>query len=154
AIRSTTAAAGTAATTTRAAATARTATATTRAAAFASAPAAVTSTAATFAPARRSAGRRLGLGDQVRAEALGHHLALVDPAFDADPAGRRAGLEEAVVDVGAKRVQWHTAVRVAFGPRHLGAAEAAGDLDLDALGAGAHRRGQGAFHRAAEGDPV
>ena len=37
---------------------------------------------------------------------------------------------------------------------HLGTAEAAGDLDLDALGAGAHRRGQGAFHRPPEGDPV
>src|SRR4029079_1575627 len=93
-------------------------------------------------------------GDEVGAEGLRHHLALVDPAFDAAPPGRGAGLEEAVVDVGAQRVQRHATVGILFGPRHLGTAEAAGDLDLDALSAGAHRRGQGAFHRAAEGDPV
>jgi len=51
-------------------------------------------------------------------------------------------------------VQRNAAVGVAFGPRHLGPAEAAGNLDLDPFGAGAHRRGQGAFHRAAEGDTV
>ena len=87
-------------------------------------------------------------------EALGHDLALVDPALDADPAGRRARLGEAVVDVGAQGVERHAAVRVALGPRHLGAAEAAGDLDLHALRAGAHRRGQRALHRAPEGDAV
>ena len=86
--------------------------------------------------------------------ALGHDLALVDPALDADAAGRRARLVEAVVDVGAHRVQRHAAVGVGLGARHLGAAEAAGDLDLDALGAGAHRAGQRALHRAAEGDAV
>src|SRR5207249_8901652 len=32
--------------------------------------------------------------DLARAVALGHHLALVDPALDADPAGRRASLDE------------------------------------------------------------
>ena len=37
--------------------------------------------------------------------ALGHDLALVDPALHADAAERRLGLEEAVVDVGAQRVQ-------------------------------------------------
>ena len=102
----------------------------------------------------RTAGRRLVGVDQVGAEALGHDFALVDPAFDADAAGRRTGLEEAVVDVGAQGVQRHATVRVAFGPRHLGTAEAAGDLDLDALGAGAHRRGESAFHRAPEGDAI
>src|SRR5205085_9424831 len=88
------------------------------------------------------------------AVALGHHLAFVDPALDADPAGGRAGLEEAVVDVGAQGVQRHPSVRVALRARHLGATEAAGDLDADALRPGAHRRGQGPLHRAAEGDPV
>ena len=51
-------------------------------------------------------------------------------------------------------MQRHAAVGIAFGARHLGAAEATGDLHPDALGAGAHRRGQGAFHRPPEGDPV
>ena len=61
---------------------------------------------------------------------------------------------EAVVDVRTQRVQRHAAVGVALGARHLGAAQAAGDLDLHALGAGAHRARQRALHRAAEGDPV
>ena len=61
---------------------------------------------------------------------------------------------EAVVDVGAQRVQRHATVGVALGARHLGAAQATGDLDLDALGAGAHGAGQRALHRAAEGDAV
>ncbi len=63
-------------------------------------------------------------------------------------------LVEAVVDVGAHRVQRHAPVGVALGARHLGAAEAPGDLHLDALGAGAHRAGERALHRAAEGDAV
>ena len=86
--------------------------------------------------------------------ALGHDLALVDPALDADPAEGRASLVEAVVDVGAQRVQRDAAVGVALGARHLGAAQAAGDLDLDALGARAHGAGQRALHGAAEGDAV
>ena len=45
-------------------------------------------------------------------------------------------------------------VGVAFGAGHLGAAEAAGDLDLHALGAGAHRAGEGPLHRPAEGHAV
>src|SRR5690606_8015857 len=61
----------------------------------------------------------LGAGDAV---ALGHHLALVNPALDADPPGGGARLDEAVVDVGAQRVQGDAAVRVALGARHLGAA--------------------------------
>ena len=95
------------------------------------------------------------------AEALGHDLAVVDPALDADAAGGGPGLGEAVVDVRAKGVQRHAAVGVALGPRHLGAAQAAGDLDLHALGArsasrrsarassrGGRRRGSGAARRS------
>ncbi len=126
---------------------------------------ALPATTATAAPATARAGGATALVAPERArrelllvaagaEALGHHLALVDPALDPDPAGGRLRLDEAVVDVGAQRVQRHAAVAVALGARHLGAAEAAGDLDLDPLGARAHRRGQGALHRAAEGDPV
>ena len=47
-------------------------------------------------------------------------------------------------------MQRHAAVGVAFGAGHLGAAQAPGDLHLHALGAGAHRAGQRALHRAAE----
>ena len=86
--------------------------------------------------------------------ALGHDLALVDPALHADSAGGRPRLDEAVVDVGAERVERHAAVRVALGAGHLGAAQAAGDLDLHALRAGAHGGGERALHRAAERDPV
>src|SRR5207247_3635350 len=65
--------------------------------------------------------------------ALGHDLALVDPDLDADPAGVRLGLHEAVVDVRADRVQRHATLRIALAAAHLAAAEAAGALDLDAL---------------------
>src|SRR5205085_5466732 len=146
AARATPAAAATAAATTRAA-TARSAAATARTAATGSARSATATTAVTpaatttaIATATRAAaaGRRLlrslDLG-QVLLEARGHDLALVDPHLHADAAEGRAGLEEAVVDVGAEGVQRHTTVRVALGTRHLRAAEAAGHLDADALGA-------------------
>src|SRR5439155_24502180 len=94
------------------------------------------------------------LGEVGAAVALGHDLALVDPALDADTAEGRAGLVEAVVDVGAHRVQRHAAVGIALGAGHLGAAQAAGDLHLAALGARAHRAREGALHRAAERDAV
>ena len=96
----------------------------------------------------------LHLGEVGAGVALGHDLALVDPALDADAAEGRAGLVEAVVDVRAQRVQRDATVRVALGAGHLGAAQATADLDLAALGARAHRAGQRALHRAAEGDAV
>ncbi len=82
--------------------------------------------------------------------ALGHDLALIDPALDADAAERRAGLVEAVIDVGTKRVQRDATIRVALGARHFSAAETTGDLNLDALGARAHRARQRTLHRPAE----
>src|SRR5581483_7833546 len=87
-------------------------------------------------------------------EALRHDLALVDPDLDADPAEGRLRLGEAVVDVGADRVQRDAPLRVALGAAHLGAAEAAAAHHLDAVGAGAHRRGERALHRAPEADAV
>src|SRR5206468_8595369 len=137
-----------------------TATAATAATAAATAPAAAVAIAATTAaPATVVAVLALGLwrlhvGEVGAAVALGHDLALVDPALDADAAERRARLVEAVVDVGAHRVQRDAAVGVALGARHLGAAEAPGDLDLAALRARAHRAGQRTLHRAPEGDAV
>ena len=59
---------------------------------------------------------------------------------------------QAVVDVGAQRVQRHAALAVPLHARDLGAAEAAGAVDPDALGAEAHGRLHGALHGAAEGD--
>src|SRR5207249_3861998 len=70
------------------------------------------------------------------------------------PAERRLRLTRAVVDVGADRVQRDAAFRIALDPAHLAAAEAAGALDLHAVGAGAHRRGERALHGAPEADPV
>src|SRR5207244_7645255 len=54
--------------------------------------------------------------------ALGHDLALVDPDLDADPAERRLGLGEAVVDVGADGVQGYAALGVGLRAAHLAAA--------------------------------
>src|SRR5690606_34228610 len=68
-----------------------------------------------------------------------------------DAAERGAGLEQAVVDVGAQRVQRHPALAVELRPRHLGAAEAPGALDPDALHLRAAHGGLDALaHRAAE----
>ena len=86
--------------------------------------------------------------------ALRHDLALVDPDLDADPAERRLRLAGAVVDVRADRVQRDAALRVALDAAHLAAAETAAALDLHAVGAGAHRRGERALHRAPEADAV
>ena len=79
-------------------------------------------------------------------------LALEDPALHADRAVRRAGLGEAVLDVGAQRVQRNAALAVPLAAAHLGAAEAAGRVDADALGAELHRGLHRLLHRAAERD--
>src|SRR5580692_3354050 len=79
----------------------------------------------------------------------GGRLALVDPDLHADPAEGGAGLVEAVVDVRAQRVQRHPALAVELRARHLRAAEAAGALHPDALGAALHR----ALDRLAHGPP-
>ena len=87
-------------------------------------------------------------------EALRHDLALVDPDLDADAAGRGARLDEAVVDVGADRVQRHATLVVRLAAAHLAAAEAARALDLHAGRAGADRDRERALHGAAERDAV
>src|SRR5690606_20998750 len=61
-------------------------------------------------------------------------------------------LGEAVVDVRAQGVQRHAAFAVPPRAGDLGAAQAAGDVDLDAQGAQAHRVAHGALHGAAEHD--
>src|SRR5207248_4715484 len=114
-----------------------------------------TAAAATVPPTAPRQRGRLGLQAAARiGDARGQHLALVDPNLHADAAEGGLGLVEAVVDVRAQRVERHPAVGVMLRAGHLGAAQAAGALDLHALGAGAHGRGERALHRAAEADPV
>src|SRR6202034_1370453 len=74
-------------------------------------------------------GSGLALGPGLRG------LAAVDPHLDADPAKRGPRLIEAVVDVGAQRVQRHPALAVELGARHFGAAEPTRALHPDPLGA-------------------
>src|SRR5699024_7338973 len=82
-------------------------------------------------------------------------VALVDPHLHADAAEGRLGLEEAVVDVRAQRVQRHPAFAVELRARHFGAAETARALHADALDLRlAHGRLDRLAHCAAEGDTV
>ena len=103
--------------------------------------------ARTTATAGRT-GTGSGLGLTLGAGA--RDLALVDPDLHADAAEGGLGLVEAVVDVGAQRVQGHAALAVELRARHLGAVEAARALDPDALGTRAHRGLHGLLHRATE----
>src|SRR5689334_316501 len=83
-----------------------------------------------------------------------HHLALEHPHLDADDAIGGARLGEAVVDVGAQRVQRHAPFAIPLAPRDLHAIEASRAHDLDALRAKPHRVLHRALHRAAEHDPL
>src|SRR5690606_6794839 len=65
-------------------------------------------------------------------------LAGVDPDLDADAAVGGPGLVEAVVDLGAQRVQRDAALAVPLRAAHLGAAQTARALDADALRSGLH----------------
>src|ERR1700754_4122958 len=100
---------------------------------------------------------------RTRAVALGHLLvlghrivlqdfALEDPDLDAAGAecGERGG--NAVVDVGAQRMQRHAAFAIPFHARDFGAAETARAVDTNAFGAKTHRRLHRALHGAAERD--
>src|SRR5438270_10177550 len=84
--------------------------------------------------------------------ALGQHLAAEDPHLAADLSVGGLGLGEAIVDVGAQRVQRHPALAVPFVARHLRAAQTAGAGHADSLGAELLRGLDGLLHRPAEGD--
>src|SRR5437870_267650 len=81
-------------------------------------------------------------------------LALVEPHLDPDLAVGRARFGEAVVDVGAQRLQRQLPVQIPLGARDLGAVETAGDADLDPARAEAQRRFDRLAHRAAECDAL
>src|SRR5690606_9425800 len=116
---------------------------------LASAPAALTAAAL----GRRRRGGLLALRVRVGAEVgLPDDLAVEDPHLHAGGAVDRVGRGLGVVDVGAEGVEGDAALHVLLGPAHLGAAEAAGQLDAHALGAHPHRRAHGLLHRAAERD--
>src|SRR5262249_42163421 len=72
---------------------------------------------------------------------------------DLDPAGAVGRLRgrDAVIDIGAQRVQRHAAFAVPFHAGDFGAAETAGAVDADALCAQTHRRLHGALHGPAKG---
>src|SRR5687768_9191433 len=101
-----------------------------------------------------------GLVDGVGLRAARHrrlrveNLAAVNPALDADHAVGRVRLGEAVVDVGAQRVQGEPALQVPLGAGDLRAVQAARDLDLDALPAEPEGLLDGLAHGAAEGDAL
>src|SRR5262249_1273919 len=81
-----------------------------------------------------------------------HDLALEDPDLHAAGAvgGERGG--DAVIDVGAQRVQRHPALAIPFHARDLGPAETPRAINADAAGAEPHRRLHRPLHGAAEGD--
>src|SRR5271155_2868828 len=88
----------------------------------------------------------------LRHRVMRHDLALEHP--DLDTAGAVGGLRgtDAVIDIGAQRVQRHATFAVPFHARDFGAAQTTGAIDPDALRAQTHRRLNGALHGAAEGD--
>src|ERR1700690_315083 len=91
---------------------------------------------------------RLGLGSLHHG--LLEHFALEDPYLDADDAVGGLRFCEAVIDVGAERMQRHAALAVRLGTRDLGAVQTAADAHFDPERSRAHRVGYGALHRTAE----
>src|SRR5688572_2476874 len=83
--------------------------------------------------------------------AFGDDFALVNPDLHADAAERGVCFGEPVVDVGAKGVTRHTALRLIFAAGHFGATEAAGDGHAATLGATLHRALDRLLDGAAEG---
>src|SRR5262249_45914515 len=79
-------------------------------------------------------------------------FALEDPDLDAAGAERGERGGNPVIDVGTQCVQRHAALAVPLHARDFRAAQAAGAVDADALGAEPHRRLHGALHGAAERD--
>src|SRR4029078_4045399 len=107
--------------------------------------------------------RSSSVATRPRIVALGHFLvlghrvvlkdsALEDPDLDAAGAERGESGRDAVVDVGAQRVERHPAFAIPFHAGDFGAAEATRAVDTNAFGAETHRRLHRALHGAAECD--
>src|SRR5262249_7889086 len=96
----------------------------------------------------------LGLGELLvlRHRVVLEDLALEDPHLHAAGAVGGEGGGDAVVDIGAQRVQRHAALAVPLHAGDLRAAEPARAVDSDAFRAKPHRRLHGALHGAAERD--
>src|SRR5438105_2705519 len=88
---------------------------------------------------------------------LGHRVvlkdfALEDPDLDAAGAERGERGRNAIIDIGAQRVQRHAAFPVPLHARDFGAAQPPRAVDADAFRAEPHRRLHRALHGAAERD--
>src|SRR5262249_2888083 len=99
-----------------------------------------------------TAGFGFGLALILRHGIVLHDLALEDPDLHAAGAVSRLRGGDAIVDVGAQRVQRNPAFMVPLGAGDFGATEAAAALDADAERAEALRRLHRALHHAAERD--
>src|SRR6478735_9888495 len=111
----------------------------------------------TFSTASRRVAARTGIVAFGHFRVLGHRIvledfALEDPDLDAAGAERGERGRDPVVDVGAQRVQRHTAFAIPFHAGDFGAAEATRAVDTNAFGAETHRRLHRALHGAAECD--
>src|SRR6185437_780836 len=80
------------------------------------------------------------------------HLALEDPNLDAAGAVGGESRGDAVIDIGAQRMQRNAALAIPLGAGDFRAAKTACAVDANAFGAKAHCRLHGAFHGAAECD--
>src|SRR5262249_809075 len=81
-------------------------------------------------------------------------VAAIDPDLHAHAAAGGLGLTEAVVDVGAQRVQRHPTLAIPLGAAHLGATQAARALDADTQRSGLLRVLHGPLHGRAKPDGV
>src|SRR5882757_947779 len=111
----------------------------------------------TFSTASRRVAARTGIVAFGHLLVLGHRIvlqdfALEDPDLDAASAecGERGG--DAVIDIGAQRMQRHAAFAIPLHARDFSAAETARAVDTNAFGAETHRRLHRALHGAAERD--
>src|SRR5438270_8031163 len=111
----------------------------------------------TFSTASRRVAARTGIVAFGHFLVLGHRIvledfALEDPDLDAAGAERGERGGDAIIDVGAQRMQRHAAFAIPFHARDFGAAETARAVDANAFGAETHRRLHRPLHGAAERD--
>src|SRR5581483_5662489 len=83
---------------------------------------------------------------------LREDFAFINPCLHANHAISRAGLGEAVFNVGAQRVEREAALQVPLGTRDFIAVQATADAHLDSLAAEAQGGIDGLAHRAPEAD--